>query len=68
MTKLSDYHKFELGLLMRCSNTEKITVENMTIIVDCPTCDFECGFPKNKQRKRKLEAQKKESQENGVNL
>ena len=48
------YEKFELALLMQCNNTAKITLENNIITVDCPSCDFSCGFPKNKQRKRDL--------------
>jgi len=47
--------KIEIGLIMCCNNTEKMSLKNNIVIIDCPTCDFECGFPKKKQRKMTLE-------------
>ena len=44
----------EVGLAMRCNNTAKMNLtENgdfITVVIDCPTCDFACGFSKHAQR------------------
>jgi len=53
---MSDYEKFEAGLIMICNNTAKITITPSEIIVDCPNCNFSCGFPKTKKRRRLLTA------------
>lgn len=51
---MSELEKVNAGLLMQCNNTAKIKVTEKEIVIDCPSCDFSCGFPKDKQRKRRL--------------
>ena len=52
---LSEEHKFEIGIIMLCNNTKLMTLENGTVTLDCPSCDFKSGFPKKKQRKMTVE-------------
>jgi hypothetical protein len=49
---ISSLEKINAGLLMSCVNTKKIRITRKGIIIDCPSCDFKCGFSKNKQRRK----------------
>ena len=49
--KLENVIDLEIGLSMQCMNTALTFIENnkngtITITVDCPHCDFSCGYAK----------------------
>ena len=46
--------KINVGIIMSCNNIAKIFIQKDRIIIDCPSCNFQCGFSKKKQRVRLL--------------